>query len=296
MKKRLSNPLWTHIPAALALVGVIVYTVLVGPLPAHAPVHFDLSGEPDQYGSPYMVFGLVVGLSILFIFISAIIDDIWARYEKRKTFNWFCLLDEIIVGAIGGAYFNYLDQITYGSGIFGFDWTTFSMVLGSAVVLGVILEVFRPFSPRPERIIFSDTSALQKELAEKLKNSSAFFYWETQNPFWNSLLSVIIPLVMIGVAIASWFQEPWVSLIVFLAALCLIMPFGGFRISVTPREVTVRFGLLGFKLLRLDSIDVAEVELVTFRPLHDFGGYGIRFGRGMKAYFLRGPRGVKLTA
>ena len=34
---------------------------------------------------------------------------------------------------------------------------------------------------------------------------------------------------------------------------------------------------------------------MEYAPLKDFGGYGIRFGKGMKAYILRGTRGVKIT-
>ena len=40
---------------------------------------------------------------------------------------------------------------------------------------------------------------------------------------------------------------------------------------------------------------IAEAGLHEFAPLKDFGGYGIRFNREMKAYYLRGTRGVLLT-
>jgi hypothetical protein len=41
--------------------------------------------------------------------------------------------------------------------------------------------------------------------------------------------------------------------------------------------------------------DIAAVEVHEFSPLKDFGGYGIRFNREMKAYYLRGTRDVKIT-
>lgn len=41
--------------------------------------------------------------------------------------------------------------------------------------------------------------------------------------------------------------------------------------------------------------DIATVEVHEFSPLKDFGGYGIRFNREMKAYYLHGTRGVKIT-
>ncbi len=41
--------------------------------------------------------------------------------------------------------------------------------------------------------------------------------------------------------------------------------------------------------------DIAAVEIHEFSLLKDFGGYGIRFNREMKAYYLHGTRGVKIT-
>ena len=41
--------------------------------------------------------------------------------------------------------------------------------------------------------------------------------------------------------------------------------------------------------------DITNIETHSFSPLKDFGGYGIRINREMKAYFLTGNMGVKLT-
>ena len=54
-------------------------------------------------------------------------------------------------------------------------------------------------------------------------------------------------------------------------------------------------GLLGIRLLRMKTSDIASADLHNFSPLRDFGGYGIRFNKEMKAYFLNGERGVKIT-
>lgn len=64
---------------------------------------------------------------------------------------------------------------------------------------------------------------------------------------------------------------------------------------VTREGVTINWGILGLKVLRLKTEDITNAEMHEFAPLKDFGGYGIRFNREMKAYFLRGTKGVKLT-
>ena len=46
---------------------------------------------------------------------------------------------------------------------------------------------------------------------------------------------------------------------------------------------------------KIDLNNVIKMEVVTYRPLRDYGGYGIRYGIGGKAYNVSGNRGVKLT-
>ncbi len=40
--------------------------------------------------------------------------------------------------------------------------------------------------------------------------------------------------------------------------------------------------------------DLKGYEVLTYSPIKDYGGWGIRYGRGGKAYNVRGNRGVQL--
>lgn len=295
MKNRLSHPIWTHIPAIAMLIFLIVYTIMAGTLPSRAAIHFDFHGVPNDFGSPYLVVGLVFGLSLLFIVISAIIDEVHARYEKKKSFNWFSFLDELSIGFLGGVYIGYIDYLKYDSSSFNFPWLVLSITTGGLIILGGIVESLRPFCFNPNKIAFSNTAALEKELEQRIKNTASFIYWESQNPFWVSLISVILPLIMLISAGFAWFGSSWTSLIMVVVAILLVIQKGGLRTSVTQQEITVRFGLPGFKVLLLKTADISNIELVEFSPPRDFGGYGIRRNREMSAYYLRGSRGVKLT-
>ncbi len=67
------------------------------------------------------------------------------------------------------------------------------------------------------------------------------------------------------------------------------------RTRVTPEGVRVTFGMLGWIPFRIAADQIRSVEPVTYRPLAEFGGWGIRFGRGGKrAYSARGDRGVRI--
>ncbi len=47
-----------------------------------------------------------------------------------------------------------------------------------------------------------------------------------------------------------------------------------------------------FRMVTAESLVSYEVQ--TYRPIRDYGGWGIRYGRGSKAYNVSGNRGVML--
>ncbi len=295
MRIRLLHPVWRHLPSVTALIILIIYIFASGPLPAEVPVHFGLSGEPDRYGSPWLSFGLTVGLSFFFIALSVFVDELWARQEKSKTFNWLSLLDDIVVGVMVGIDIGYLRFISSGNETFSFPLGWLFLVGGSATVLAVILELFRPYRYNPAQPAVLESETLEAELAERLKSNAAFIYWDFQNPVYVTILTTLLPLVFLIAAVLTFLSQPWLSLIIFIPGLLLIIPHGGQRTLVTRQDITIRWGIMGLKVLRLTTAEIAGAGLHEFAPLKDFGGYGIRFNREMKAYYLRGTRGVLLT-
>jgi hypothetical protein len=295
MKTKLTHPLWTHIPSIAVFVVLIISIVTDGSLPEEAPVHFNVSGIADSYGSPWLAFGIIIALSVIYILLSIFLDELWARQEKVKTFNWLSLLDDVVVGTMAGTGLGYLAFLQSGADTFSFPWYHTVLAGGVTVILAVMAELIRPFRPQAEDLITRDTGAPDIELVNHLKDARQFVYWDSQNPLYITLLTTILPLVIFIAAFLSWFSLPWVSFILLAVGLLLILPYGGQRTLVTRNELSVRFGILGFRVLRLKPQEITAVELHDFSPLKDFGGYGIRFNREMKAYFQRGTRGVKFT-
>lgn len=95
-----------------------------------------------------------------------------------------------------------------------------------------------------------------------------------------------------------------VGIRVTLAVMLIVMPLTANLLRITTEvgktEVVVTFGLflpLYWKRFPLDGIQ--ELRPVTYRPIRDAGGWGIRFGRfnGAPCRFLnaRGDRGVLLV-
>jgi len=260
------------------------------------PLHCGADGLPNGYGSPWVVFGLVTGLAVFFIILAGFLDELWSRQEKAKSFKWLAMLDEIVVGSLAGNYLGYLTFLRSDGSIFSFPWQYLVLFGGGALMLAVILELVRPYRPVPGQVVSRENLTLKTEMARRLEQGASFTYWDYQNPAFITVLTILLPLIMLGGTVLTWSSTPWVSVVVGIAGLLSVFPYGGLRTRVTRQNLSLRFGILGFRLLNFRIADIATAEVHEFAPIRDFGGYGIRFNREMSAYFLRGTRGVKITA
>ena len=143
-------------------------------------------------------------------------------------------------------------------------------------------------------------------------NSEAYFQETQRFPAWVLVLVLVTAGLSIGVfSIGIYVQlirgEPWGSnpmsdgalaavggaFIVLSAA--LIGLFASLRLitEVHADALHVRFAPMRTKRIQLDQIAAAEVR--TFRPIRDFGGWGVRYTKQLKAYLASGNRGVQLS-
>jgi len=296
MKIKFIHPLWTHLPAVLLIATAVVFTLLAFPLPDPAPTHFDISGKPDAYGSPWTSSLLLLGISIGFLALSAWLDELWARQEKKKTFNWISLFDELAIGDMCGIQISYVNMLRSSGQVFSFPWLEIALACGLAAGLAALLELVRPYRHYEKVHAVTDISAIRDKIDRIVQSGRPLDYRESQNPAYAGVLAVVLPAAMFVAAAITWTALPWLSVILILIGFGFITTYGGFRISVTRDSVAVKMGVLGIKLLQLKTGEITAVELHDFSPLHDFGGYGIRFNGGMQAYFLKGDRGVLLSA
>lgn len=295
MKLKFIHPLWTHTPAILALLAGVAFTIRAIPLPNPAPIHFTMSGQPDRYGSPWMSTIWLAAIAILYLVLSVVLDEAWARQEERKTFNWISLFDDITIAALATVHITYVNMLASSDYVYPFPWVLTALAAALAVGIAIVLEKIRPYRRFETSLAIEDVSHLEAELNRMVKSGQPLAYWEVQNPVYSRVLAVVVPLLMVVVAVTAWTEVPWLSVLIALIGIALALVYGGFRTLVTREAVTVRMGLLGIRLLRLKREDIASAELHRFAPLKDFGGYGIRFNKEMKAYFLKGDRGVKIT-
>jgi len=295
MNNRLHHPLWLHIPSVLAL-AAFTWVCASTPLPQRGPIHFALDGKADNWGSPLTVVVLVFALSVLFIGLAILICELWAREEQRKTFNPLSPIDDLVVGAMVAMGIEYLRLVADGGDTFPIPWLTVMVYAGTATIVAVVLEHLRPYRHFAHQLDRIDTHHIHDEVEHRVGNGQPLFYWESQNPRWMTVILVLTSVAMFAGSLASLpSDERWVSILLLVIGTLMLSLAGGIRTTVTRQEIAVRFGTPGFRVLHLKTSDVSDVELHEFSPLRDFGGYGIRQNREMKAYYLQGRKGVLLT-
>ena len=131
--------------------------------------------------------------------------------------------------------------------------------------------------------------------------SDSEVYRESQNPLWSYVLLLAICLCMLaGSAERLLASPPDVPLIYTMLFACgITLAIGvifGFFVEVCNEKLVVRMGALRLKVLTVPLEEIQSAEIVTFRPILDFGGLGIRYGKGNTwAYFMSGTQGVQIV-
>ncbi len=117
-------------------------------------------------------------------------------------------------------------------------------------------------------------------------------------PLWVGLL-IWVPCLGGGLAVLASGDKtvPLFILggIVMLLPLFFQLLWGALIVEVTPDEMTVTFGRLRWPTKGIAFDDVVAMDPVTYRPIREFGGWGIRFARGGKsAWATRGNKALKV--
>jgi hypothetical protein len=104
--------------------------------------------------------------------------------------------------------------------------------------------------------------------------------------------------LVLGLQLGDNPAEDWLMLLVlFFAGLLFpaLMLSVKLTVEVRPDGLFLRFRPIHRRFLDLGLDKVIEVRTRTYSPLREFGGWGIRYGRGGTAYNMNGNQGVELT-
>jgi hypothetical protein len=107
------------------------------------------------------------------------------------------------------------------------------------------------------------------------------------------LLGVAAVALWAATSLGALGPREWLPLIVGVG-LVLLFHFLELAVTVSPSETDVRFRPLSHR--RIPHAAVRSCEARSYRPLREYGGWGLRRGwKGGWAYNVRGNRGVQLV-
>lgn len=115
--------------------------------------------------------------------------------------------------------------------------------------------------------------------------------------FWGVILGVDALALVSVFALEQDKTEPteWLVVVALLAAPLVLLWFFHLRTTVTNGALHIRFFPFHFKDVVFERSDLNGVEAVTYKPIRDVGGWGIRKGIGFTAYNVSGNRGIRFT-
>jgi len=142
-----------------------------------------------------------------------------------------------------------------------------------------------------------------------MKDNSAFCFYREVQHFRQPWVWLLIAGVF-GVTVWSFVQQivlgrpfgqnpasdTMVMIIAFVFGLAFPVLFLVANLTVEVRSdgLYYRFFPFHWYFRRISAETLAKYEVQTYRPIRDYGGWGIRYGRGGKAYNVSGDRGVML--
>jgi hypothetical protein len=83
--------------------------------------------------------------------------------------------------------------------------------------------------------------------------------------------------------------------IVVLAGTLALMAYARLEVRVDDEAVHIRFRPFHLRGRRIALGEIAEAKARTYRPLAEYGGWGIRYGFSGMAYNVSGDEGVQLS-
>lgn len=144
-----------------------------------------------------------------------------------------------------------------------------------------------------------------------MRDENNVLFREVQRfPAWLRLLIVVsmaLAIALAGFVLDSMFaldeSLPRSSVILTVAlgmllpaALSVLILFVRLETLVRPDGLYVRLFPLHIKFKKFTGDEIAEHYPCTYKPIRDYGGWGIRYGlKGKKAYNLKGNRGLQLV-
>lgn len=248
-------------PAVVSVIGCLVLLLVAPGLPSTVTLHWGADGE--RTGSPYVA---LVSMPITL----AVATLMWVVVRRPADVRRTVLLRVLVGAPLWLACF--LTVSLVGSVVL--QARPGAPVPGAPLLAGLVLGLL---AVRPgERLVWLGRAVPAPGVT------------------WAALGA--LGAAAVAVAVAGFATQPWVAAVALVPALLLPLVASAlhWRVRIDARGVAA-VGALGFPAVRVPLEDVASTAVSVVAPVGDFGGVGLRFGRGVTAVATRGGEAMEVT-
>ncbi len=122
--------------------------------------------------------------------------------------------------------------------------------------------------------------------------TEVFFTEKQKFTQWWLWVVLIITLIILPINNTNKFNEYY--LVTGVIILCVFYTMN-LKIRITSEGIYYQFFPFHFKEKFIAKKEVIDFEAITYKPIIDYGGWGIRYGFKGKAYNVKGNRGIYIS-
>jgi hypothetical protein len=128
-------------------------------------------------------------------------------------------------------------------------------------------------------------------------NEAEFYEEQKFTQKWLLAILYSVWVMVVGAALLLFIGKKtgiWAPIQLVLCATVFVVGFKSLRLQskITGDAITYRFFPLQRRFRVIQKSEILHLEVITYKPLSDYGGWGIRIGRNGMAYNVKGDKGV----
>ena len=137
-------------------------------------------------------------------------------------------------------------------------------------------------------------------VSNDLTNDTAFYEEQKFTQKWILVVLCLITGSVFALAALVLFQKKsgvWPPILMILVVIVFVAAFRSLTLQckITGEAIAYRFFPLQRDFKVIQRSEILNLEVVTYKPLGDYGGWGIRMGRKGMAYTVKGDKGLLIT-
>jgi Protein of unknown function (DUF1648) len=264
-------------PLVLAAVIIVVGFSVAAHLPGRIPVHWDLSGQVNGYGSPYELPIAFVAVCVPLIALFGGIVVLWSHRGPLTILAKILAVTSLWVTLLVGATF-------VGALISPSAASHPAVLLVATVVIATAVAAAGWFVlPRGARGVAGSVRPVVAPLALTDGERASWIRTASASPavFWTLVaLGVLLTGVALFVTIATsgrYWAICFLPLVLILASLSTF----AWTVRVDARGLLVR-AALGIPVFRIPLDQISSANVIDIRAASEYGGWGLRIAMNQR--------------